>query len=66
MGKFMDGKRRQWAFVEAQIGGGRVICSRCGCTLGTFAEDCDAELEDPCPGFKLVDEAKSAFYRQNA
>ncbi len=66
MGRFMDGKRREWAFVEEQIGGGKIICSRCNATLDTFADACDAELSDPCPGFTAVDDAKAAFYRKTA
>lgn len=62
----MDSKRREWAYTEAQIGTDKVICNRCGATLRTFADQCDAELDDPCPGFKAIDDVKQAFYRQSA
>lgn len=63
MGKFLESKKREWAFTEQKLGKG-VICDQCGATLDTFAEDCDAELDDPCPGFKAIEEVKAEFYRR--
>lgn len=37
------------------------ICDRCGATVDTFADDCSAELDDPCPGFLAIDKAKDQF-----
>lgn len=49
-----------YAVVEAELGGGKVICTRCGCTLDTFADVCTSGLGDPCPGFVEVDRVRSA------
>lgn len=65
MGKFLESKRREHEFVVARIGGmDKSICTRCPATLDTFADVCPADLDDLCPGFKVVDEAKSEFYRK--
>lgn len=33
------------------------ICNRCGATLATYADQCTAALDDPCPGFVALEEA---------
>jgi hypothetical protein len=34
---------------------GKIICRRCGATLETFDEVCDAPLDDMCDGFVVVE-----------
>ena len=43
----------------------KVICNRrlCGATLATFADRCGADLNDPCPGYCAIEEAKTEFNR---
>jgi len=48
------------AFVERSLGDS-VICKRCSATLGTFADDCTADLAEPCPGFLAIERAKKEF-----
>lgn len=45
--------------VEAALGDGRVICTRCGATLATFADVCSAPLDKRCEGFEKIDSARS-------
>lgn len=47
------------AFVIANCKG--VICGRCGATLDTYADKCSADLDDACPGFMTIEEAKQRF-----
>ena len=54
--------KMQRAFVEAKLGSS-VICSRCGATLATYADECSADLADPCPGFMTVEDAIAEFDR---
>jgi hypothetical protein len=35
--------------------GDQVICSQCGATLGTYADQCSAALDVPCLGFLLIE-----------
>jgi ribosomal protein L40E len=42
--------------VEAALGD-RVICDRCGATLGTYQDKCRADLADKCPGFQAIEAA---------
>jgi hypothetical protein len=42
--------------VEQELGAG-VICKRCGATLATFADLCEAELDEACDGFLRIDAA---------
>lgn len=48
-----------YSIVEAELGGGRVICDRCHATLETFADVCSAGLLDQCQGFLAIDKAKA-------
>lgn len=48
-------------YVEAVVGGGKVICGRCSATLADFADKCSADLDDACPGFLAIDRAKDRF-----
>ena len=45
------------ARVEAALAD-REICLRCGATLETFAEQCAADLAEPCEGFLRIENAK--------
>ena len=38
-----------------------VICKDCGATLGTYADACTADLDDPCPGYLAIERAKTQF-----
>ena len=42
----------------------KVICSDCGATLGTYADACKADLDEPCPGYLAIERAKTEFGRQ--
>lgn len=44
--------------TEACVG---VICTRCGATLDTYADSCTADLDDACPGFVTIENAKTEF-----
>lgn len=49
-------------YVEKTLGDS-IICLDCSCTLATFADACTADLDDPCPGYIAIDNAKLAFQR---
>lgn len=55
-------KLREIERVAADLGD-KVICGRCGATLDTFADQCSADLDDPCPGFVAIDEAKKRAHQ---
>jgi hypothetical protein len=63
MGQFMESKKKEWAFTAEKLGS-QVICERCGATYATFADQCDAALDDPCPGFVMIDKVKDEFHRR--
>lgn len=48
------------AFVERSLGDS-IICKRCEATLPTFADACTADLQEPCPGFMVIERAKKEF-----
>jgi ribosomal protein L40E len=48
------------AFVEREIGQ-RVICSRCGARLESYASFCTADLSEACPGFEAIEQARRKF-----
>lgn len=41
--------------LVAQRLGGRVICTRCGARYSTYADKCEADLAERCPGFNVLD-----------
>lgn len=45
--------------TEAALGD-KVICDRCGCTLATYDEQCEAYLAERCPGFEAIEAASKA------
>ena len=47
-----------WRKVEEIIGEGE-ICDKCSATLATYAELCNAPLNEPCPGFVKIEMAQS-------
>lgn len=51
------------AAVEAELGDA-VICARCGTDLAGFADRCTAMLDDPCEGFRKVDEVRTRKLRE--
>jgi hypothetical protein len=53
------------AFVERTLGNS-VICHRCDATLGSYSEDCTADLQDPCPGFLAIEQARADFGEKQA
>lgn len=55
-------KLREIERVTADLGD-KVICDRCGCNLDTFADKCSAPLDEPCPGFMAIDEAKKRAHQ---
>lgn len=60
--RFSQRLQDEQTFVQAQCPG--VICSRCGATLDTYADVCSADLDDACPGFTKIDDAKLEFNRK--
>ena len=54
--------QKEHKFITAKFGRSS-ICDRCGATLDTFADVCEADLDDPCPGFLAIDNAKAEFNR---
>jgi ribosomal protein L40E len=47
-------QERVQQLVRARIGRG-VICTRCGGTFATYADKCEADLAERCPGFNAID-----------
>ena len=47
-------------FVERSLGDS-VICSRCSATLRAYADACTADLQELCPGFLAIEQAKKDF-----
>ena len=54
----MPDQARNLKELEQAIGD-RVICSRCGATLDTYAEACTAALDERCPGLEAIECAPS-------
>lgn len=52
-------RERAWAEVERALGIG-TICGRCGATLKTMADKCDANLDERCPGTLAIDRVRVA------
>ena len=52
----MAGKRRiaRWSDV-IDMYGDRQICQRCGASVSTYGDKCEADLDDPCQGFLVYD-----------
>lgn len=48
------------AFVERSLGDS-VICRKCGATLSAYADACTADLQELCPGFLAIEQAKTDF-----
>ena len=48
----------------AAILGDETICNRCGATYKTMNLACTADLLDPCPGFKRIDEIQVPLERE--
>lgn len=47
--------REQVHRLVSQRLGDVVICTRCGAKLATYADKCEADLDERCPGFNVVD-----------
>jgi ribosomal protein L40E len=47
-------RQRVQQLVQARLAG-QVICTRCRATFGTYGEKCEADLDERCPGFNVVD-----------
>ena len=50
-------RERVYALVGERLTG--MICARCGCTLATYADKCEADLAEPCPGFNAVERERA-------
>ena len=46
-------RERVQLIVRSRIGDG-VLCTRCGATLSTFADKCEADLDEGCPGGNAI------------
>jgi hypothetical protein len=62
-GKY-DVERNVVAGRVATILGDEVICARCGATYKTMNNVCSADILDPCPGFKRIDEVQMPIERE--
>lgn len=51
-------------FVAKSLGNA-TICTLCGATLESFAETCTASLQDLCPGFTAIEQAKDEFAKSS-
>lgn len=47
-------RERVVRLVEQRLAG-VTICTRCGATIQTYADKCEADLDERCPGFNVVD-----------
>lgn len=56
-------RERVWAIVEQKLAG-KVVCVRCHATVATFADRCEADLDERCPGFEAIDIVLVAAERQ--
>lgn len=56
-------RERVQQLVQARLAG-VVICTRCRATLGTYADLCEADLDERCPGFNVVDRAQMDAARE--
>lgn len=52
--------REERAFVEISLGDS-VICRICSASLKTYADACTAGLQEQCPGFVAIEQAKKTF-----
>lgn len=43
---------------------GRRICDRCGATFASFADKCEAGLDETCPGARAIANAQAEAARQ--
>jgi ribosomal protein L40E len=44
--------------------GDRIICTRCLAKFSTYADKCDAPLDERCPGFNVVDRVQMAAEKE--
>lgn len=47
-----------------EIGFETVICDRCGATVDTMPDKCDADLAEKCPGFLRYDAVRSKHVKR--
>lgn len=47
-------RERVQQLVRARLGS-RIICTRCAAQLSSYADKCEAALDERCPGFNVVD-----------
>lgn len=52
--RLVELRERVALLVRARIGRG-IICTRCGASYATYADKCEAALDERCPGFNAVD-----------
>lgn len=55
---------KKWMAARAWYTAGRMIdwkCPRCGASAVNMADDCIADLADPCPGFARTEEVHQEF-----
>lgn len=54
--------QKEWEFVMRSLPG--CICKDCQATLGTYADQCSADFDDPCPGYLAIERAKDEFEKK--
>jgi ribosomal protein L40E len=47
-------------YVEETLAS-KVICSRCGAALYTYADECKADLSDLCEGFTQIEDTRLEY-----
>lgn len=52
------------AFVVQKLGPLPSICDRCNARLDSYADKCNADLSDCCPGYLAIENAKAKFHRE--
>ncbi len=58
--KKSDRLLREEAFVVKELGD-RNICYRCLAKLASYPMRCTAELSEPCPGFRAIEDVRAKF-----
>ena len=55
---------KETSFVVKELGPLPSICSRCKAKLDSYADRCNADLSECCPGYLLIENTKVRFYQQ--
>lgn len=56
-------RERVQQLVRTRLGD-QLICTRCGARYSTYADKCEADLDERCPGFNVVDRVQMAAEKE--